>query len=368
MASPLRRRAAALVLLSAAAAVLGLSACGGGGDEKDAKALLDKAFHKSVRSADIKLDGTVQAKGLPSLSKPIRVQASGPYRQTRGKLPSFDIDLRVGTGGGGQVVSTGRLSTGDRAFVKFEDTFYELPRSTVEQANRSLRRDRRQRGVLRQIGMNARSWVQNAKIEGHDKVAGVETTHVSGALDVRRLLQDLNRFVGRSGTALGAAAGQVPRPLTRSQLDKIAQVVKDPSFDVYVGKRDDIIRRVSARLNLEVPREDRARVGGLTGGSVVFSLEFSRVNGNQRIVAPAKARPLSDLTKSLGVGALNGGLGALDGTGTGGGSTAPAAPSSPGGASGGPSAEDFKRYGNCLDKAKAQDTRALQRCSKLLQP
>jgi hypothetical protein len=367
--SPLRRRAAAVLLLPAAAGAMGLVACGRGGDEKDAKALLDKAFRQSIRSADVKLDARLHANGLPTPSKAVRIQASGPYKQNKGKLPSYDIDLRVATGGGGQVVSTGRLSTGDRAFVKFEDIFYELPRSGVERANRSLRADRRQRSVLKQIGLNARAWVRRAKVEGDEKVAGVDTTHVSGSLDAPRLLQDLNRFVERSARALGATAGQVPRRLSSSELHKVAEVVKDPNFDVYVGKRDDIVRRMSGRLELQVPKKDRGEVGGLKGGSMEFTLEFSDVNGNQKIVAPAKARRLSDLTRSLGASAL-GSLGSGGGNGTSGGgtTTAPPSSSSGGGATTGPSAQDFKRYATCLDKAKAGDTRALQRCARLLKP
>jgi hypothetical protein len=61
------------------------------------------------------------------------------------------------------------------------------------------------------------------------------------------------------------------------------------------------------------------------------------VNGNQRIEAPSNARPLSDLTTSLGTGAL-------------------------GGISGG-SASSYKR---CLDKANSSDRQALQKCASLL--
>jgi hypothetical protein len=350
------RRSSAAVLLGCCAL---LAACGGGGggDEEDATKVLDDAFAHTIKSADIKVDATLEAKGLQGLDKPIRVQAGGPYVDNGDKFPSFDIDLKVGAGGGGQVINTGRVSTGDRAFVKFEDTYYELPRSTVEQANRSFRGAQKKRGLLKGIGLDARDWVEEAKVEGDEDVGGVSTTHVSGKLDVPRALQDLNRFVQRSGTALGAAAGQVPQPLPRSDLDKIAQVVKDPSFDVYVGKEDDTIRRISAHLELEVPEEDRPAVNGLEGGTIDFSIEFDHVGGDQSIQVPAKARPISDLTKSLGTSVLDGGL-----------PTPTAPPSSGSGGGSAPSAKDFKDYADCLDKAKAQDTEALQRCATLLQP
>ncbi len=353
------RRSVAAVLLGCSALV---AACGGGGgaSQEDATTVLDDGFNHTIKSADIKVDATLEAKGLQGLDKPIRVQAAGPYVDNGDEYPSFDIDLKVGAGGGGQVINTGRVSTGDRAFVKFEDTYYELPRSTVEQAKRSYKRNQAKRGLLKGIGLEARNWVQNAKVEGDEDVGGVSTTHVAGKLDVPRALQDLNRFVQRSGKALGAATGQVPRPLSRADLDEVAQVVKDPSFDVYVGKRDKTIRRVSAHLELEVPEQDRAAVNGLEGGTIDFSIEFDDVGGNQQIEVPAKARPISDLTKSLGTAVLDGGLPTP--------TTPPSSGGSSGGSSDGPSAKDFKEYANCLDKAKAQDTEAPQRCATLLQP
>jgi hypothetical protein len=177
---------------------------------------------------------------------------------------------------------------------------------------------------------------------------------VSGKLDVSHLVQDFNNFVKRSGGAIGGATGQAPRPLTKSQMDKVSDVVKDPSFDVYVAKEDNTIRRISGHLELDVPKEDRNSVGGIEGGSLSFTVEFANVNGNQRIVAPARARPLSELTQSLGTTALGGSGGGSSG------STTTPSPSSP-------SADAYKRYAKCLDKANPQDTDALQRCAELLQ-
>jgi hypothetical protein len=86
------------------------------------------------------------------------------------------------------------------------------------------------------------------------------------------------------------------------------------------------------------------------------------VNGDQRIEAPANARPLSALTRSLGGGGVLPGSGS--GSGSGGAGTG-ASPSTGGGAT--PGAEGFRRYAECLDEARPEDTDALQRCAELLQ-
>src|SRR5215210_1182712 len=210
--------------------VLCVASCGGGNDQEDVQSLLDEAFTHPIHSADLKLDATLQVKGVPSFDKPVRIKASGPFRGNEGKLPSADMELQVDTGGGGQTVQTGFLSTGDRAFVKFQDVYYEQPAAEVRKANRSLQGNKGNGRSLKSLGIDPRSWLGRARDEGEEKVAGVDTTHVSGTLDVKAVLSDLNRFVKRSGGAIGGATGQQPpEPLGKQDINQIAKVVKDPS-------------------------------------------------------------------------------------------------------------------------------------------
>jgi hypothetical protein len=349
-----RVRRAVLALLFAA---LALASCGGGDDSENVQAVLDKAFSSSMKSADLKLDASIQLKGSPGLDKPARISATGPFRTNDGKLPSADIELKVGTDAGGQTITTGFLSTGDRAFVKFQDVYYEQPRSQVAKANRAIAESRgKKRGSLSSLGLDPRSWLAEAKDEGDEEIAGVNTRHVSGKLDVEAFMRNLNEFVRKSGSALGGATGQpAPQPLSAEDIRKIGDVVRDPTFNVYVGQDDDIIRRVSAKIEFDVPEASRRELGGIQSGAIEFQLEFSNVNGDQQIEAPAHARPISDLTRTLGGGGALPGIGGESGV-------APEIPGEPS-----PEAEDFKKYAECLDKARPEDTDALQRCADLLQ-
>jgi hypothetical protein len=342
-------------------ATLTLASCGGGDDKENVQDLLDKAFSSSIKSADLKLDASIQLKGSPSLDKPVRISASGPFRTNDKKLPSVDIDLKIGTDGGGQTVTTGFLSTGDRAFVKFQDIYYEQPAAQVAQANRAIAQNKDKRGSLRALGLDPRSWLSEAKDEGDEEIAGVQTRHVSGTLDVEAVMRNLNTFVRKSGSTLGGATGQTPpKPLSEDDIRKVGEVVRDPTFHVYVGKDDDIIRRLSGKIEFDVPEESRESLGGIQSGAIEFEVEFANVNGDQEIEAPSNPRPLSDLTTSLG------GAGALPGLGGGGsGPTTPTPPTTTDGTS--PEAQDFKEYADCLDKARPEDTEALQRCAELLQ-
>jgi hypothetical protein len=355
------RRLGSLLLLAACL----LAACGGDDDTDSVENLLDRAFTEEIRSADLNLEAEIALTGL--LEDPVRIEAEGPFRSNQGRLPSADIELRIGSDGGGQTVTSGVLTTGDRAFVKFQDVYYEQPPARVREANRAIRQNSKgsHDQPLSELGLDPRSWLAEAEQEGDAEVAGVETRHVSGTLDVDILLRNLNRFVARSGSALGDAAEQAAPPrLSDADIRELSEAVEDPSFDIYIGKEDDIIRRVSGRVEFEIPKRSRAGLGGLDGGSIVFSVEFRDVNGDQEIEAPANARPMSDLTTSLGAGGLPGGLGgeAEEPEPTG----PPDVPS--GGAGDGSSdPEAFRRYAECLDQARPEDTDELQRCAELLE-
>jgi hypothetical protein len=108
-------------------------------------------------------------------------------------------------------------------------------------------------------------------------------------------------------------------------------------------------------------------VYGISGGTLRFSVELAKVNGDQAVDVPAKSRPIADLTKQLrGAGAL----GALGGSGATpqdppatdpGTTTTPAVPDT-----GGDGVETFQEYADCLDKSRPDDNEARARCAELL--
>jgi hypothetical protein len=353
MSSPTKlpgvRRLAFLLLLIGA---LGLVSCGGEDDERaSVEDLLNQAFSGQIASADLKLEAEIELTGL--LEDPIRIEAEGPFRTNKGKLPSADIELRIGSDGGGQTITSGVLTTGDRVFLKFQDVYYEQPPEQVRKANEEISRGSGQ--PLSELGLDPRSWLAEAEDEGDADVAGVKTRHVSGTLDVADLMRNVNEFVSRSAGTFGGSRSSAPR-LTRADIRELSEAVKNPTFDVYVGKADNLIRRISGRIDFDIPEQSREDLGGLTGGRITFSVELRDVNGDQQIEAPAHSRPLKKLTRSLGGGALDG-LGGDQVT------DEPTDPTDPDSAD----TDEFRRYADCLDKARPEDTEQLQRCADILQ-
>lgn len=351
-------------LLLALPLMLGACASGGdgGGDDEDAQALLDRAFDEPVPSADVDLDLQLDVEGLPGFEDPLRIGATGPYVRAEKSLPKLDLDIALEAQGAGQAIEAGLLSTGDRVFLKFGGAFYEQPADQVARTNRQLARQGNGGGSFSDLGLDARKWIVDARIDGEEEIGGVATEHVAGTLDVEAALTDLNGLVKRSAGALGEA-GEAARPLGREEIERLAKSVDDPTFDVYVGKDDDIVRRVSLRIDVDVPERDRKDVGGITGASIRLTAQLDDVGGDQRVQAPRSARPLSELTSQIGsFDALTGG--GLDGDGDAT-TTAPDATDG-GGEDGGAALDDFERYGDCLDAADPNDDAAISSCRALL--
>lgn len=340
------RLAAALL---AASAAVSLASCGG--DDAEVKALLERAFDKPIGSAVVTADVEVGIEGVEELGDPIRLKVSGPYRSGGDDaLPTFDWD--VSFSGGGQTIAGNLLSTSENVFVSFGGTAYELGEETVSRFNEDLASERAgsEESDLSRFGIDPSEWLSEATDEGDEDVAGVSTTHVKAKVDVPRMLDDLNTLIDRAG---GAVTGAAPPPkLTDEQQEQVADAVSDPVLDVYVGKDDDVVRRLSANLELDVPEDSRDEVGGIEGGRISFSVEFADVGRQVQVEAPTDARPLAELAEQFG------GLGAL------GGEVIP-----DGGEDGSPEAggqDEFSRYAQCLEEADPSDLQAIQACSELL--
>lgn len=370
MLAPLRRLLAPVLPLLLAGGLL--AGCGGGDDTESVTELLDKAFKNPIGSADVKLDIEVALDGVDQLEDPVEVSLAGPYKSgTKTQIPSLDWDITVRAQK--QSFNAGLVSTGDRAFLGFQGTEYEVQPQAVANLNRQVAASRKREGGrdLSDFGVTARDWVIDAEEKGNEDVAGVETTHVTGKLDVTRALEDLNKVVEQAARLGGRVGRQAPPKLTDEQKEQIEEIVRDPQFDAYVGDEDDKLHRLSADIEFEVPEDSRDRVGGLEGGRISFTIEFANIGAEQPIKAPSDARPIGELQQQL-QGLLGGALGG----GQPGAGTAPGEPGEAPGATGetpeagggSPQTDPQKRkaYEDCL-KTDPDDESVKAFCEVLLQ-
>jgi hypothetical protein len=97
--------------------------------------------------------------------------------------------------------------------------------------------------------------------------------------------------------------------------------------------------------------------GGQDGsGTLTLDFQLLDLNEDQSIQAPSGAKPFDQLLGQLGGLGLGGSGASGSGSGSGGGA-----------GSGGASAEDLKKYSDCVTEA-GSDTAKAQKCAELLSP
>jgi hypothetical protein len=105
------------------------------------------------------------------------------------------------------------------------------------------------------LAVHPQNWVRDVKSEGTETVGGVATEHISGRIDPQAMINDIRGLVGNPGAIQAKAS-------------------KAAEFDVWVGKHDHLMRRVTVDLVF------------LNRAHIEADVRLSDINGPQRIAAP----------------------------------------------------------------------------------
>jgi hypothetical protein len=345
-----------IVLAIALVAALAISACGGdsGGDE-DPQEVLDATFdnQETIDSGTFDLSFDVTAEG-GSDAGTLNASIGGPFQSGGdGELPSFDIDGELDLDSESQDFSgsAGITSTGDSAFVNFQDTDYEVPADLFSQFKSSYEEAQAQtegnEDANLLAGVDPSNWLTDLENEGNEDVEGTETIHISGQADTPKLVEDLKALAER----VPQAAQQVT-PAQLDQLDQLTDVIESAEVDIYTGADDDVLRKLEANLAINPP-EGEGSPDSLDFG---FTLTLGEIGEPQEIAAPSGAQPLGDLLQQFGVDPSQlGALGAASGGGSAGGGSS---------SGGGASSSASQAFLDCL--ATAQGAEAVEECNALL--
>ena len=353
-----------LLLLSALLAVV-VAGCGGdSGSSADESTSVDELLkqtftgQKKVDSGKLDLTLKVDVQGGSSqVQGPISLKLSGPFQtQGKGKLPKFDLDAAFD--GAGQNLKAGVTSTGDKAFVNFQGTEYVVSDQVFEQFKAGYEQAQKQSSdkgnqqSLATLGIDPRRWLTDAKNAGEAKVGDTDTIKITGGVDVNKLLDDVNTALDKARNLGVQGSDSLPEKLTDKQKQQAADAIKDLSVEIYTGKDDTTLRRMVVNMGVDAPDSG----SGATSGTLSLDFQLLDLNEDQTIEAPSGAKPFNDL------------LGQLGGLGLGGAGSSGSGSSGSGSSSGsGASAEDLKKYSDCVTAA-GSDTAKAQKCADLLSP
>jgi hypothetical protein len=305
--------------------VSGVLVAGCGGGDEDPEDVLTQTFSGDHQVDSGTLDMSISGAVEGSTGGSIDASVSGPFQAEEGQFPEFDLAASVTGEGAGQSVDFqgGLTSAGDKLYVTYQDTPYEVPDDVFKQVEQNYQDNAAQaqdaggsfqercQQAAQQGGFDPSlcdvdplSLVTNLSNEGDEDVEGTDTVHVSGDINVAEIGNLASEAIAAS------PSGQF---LPQDQLDQLSQqgedAIDEASFDVYSGKDDDILRRLDLSIAVTAP-EAAALVTPVSGANVDFSVSIGAVNEPQTIEAPTDAKPLDDLLDEVGASGLPlGGLG-----------------------------------------------------------
>jgi hypothetical protein len=360
--------------LLAALAALAAAGCGSssGGD---ATTLLKQTFGGShrVNSGNVTLNLTLTPTGSRSSSAPIALSLGGPFQSLgAGKLPQSNFSVSLSAGG--QHSTLGILSTGTSGYVTLQGTSYQLPQSTFQRIESSFSGLASSAGsgsgssALSKLGIHPLNWLIGPTIVGDEDVGGAATTHIRAGINVSGLLTDLNTLIQKASTVGVSAANQLASGLSASTRSQIASEVRNPTVDVWTGKSDKTIRRLSIQLTLSGAGLVANMLGGARTANFGLTMQYANLNQPQTITAPTAVRPYTEFTTRVrtflqslqSVGSSSGSGGSVASTTAGASSTGTTGAGTAGGTS-----KNVSAYSQCI-QAAGNDVSKLQRCAPLV--
>jgi hypothetical protein len=356
-----------------AAVIAGCDGGGGDSSSEDPQKVIDTATLEGVESGNLNLALKVKATGESAGN--FDVKLSGPFQAgAKGQLPEADMKLSVdGEAEGEKIDFAGGVTLlSDRAYVEFENQEYEVDPTTFgfvksgfEQAEQESQGEGAEGEACQKAaaGLKVGDFLDNVKNEGSQDVEGTSTTEISGDLNVSGAIDQIIKLTEDPACASELeAAGPLPLSELEKAEGELESAVKSAHAAVYVGEDDNIVRKVTADLNVE-PEGSGENV------ELEFDLSLGDVNEKQSISAPSGAKPLEDLFQQLGVNPLEllegGGAGGLGGLleGLSGGESFGGGESSGGGEAEIPNLEESEKYLECL--SEAENASDLQSCASL---
>src|SRR5436190_10689414 len=178
----------------------------------------------------------------------IGFELSGPFALRPGALPIAKVAYTQ-IAGANEATAT-FISTGVKAYAEVSGKVYELPESATETVRRAAGGIGGSGGFG---GLDIASWVSHPRVGS----AG-STDHVSADLDV------VNAANGLLGLLHGL--GRDVPTIQGDEADRLRDAVDSSSFDVWSGRSDHLLRRLSmkaADLGLNVPEDLRPVLGNV---------------------------------------------------------------------------------------------------------
>jgi hypothetical protein len=332
-----------LLVLLVVALGLGAVACGSGGSgtskqtpQQMLTASVTAAKAATSQTGTYQIDLTLNADSTQStagadaaaaalFAQPIKIKGS-----FAGQDDPARADLTVGVDFMGTTFSAGARALDDKAWLNVLGQWYETPADATPQAGSANAADAAKtlQDAIDEQDIDFNTWIKDLKAVGEETLADTKVTHLTGTLDVQKMVADLSALLQNPKLAeLMATAGSTASSETGVTVPDAAgvqelqatfqQLVQGATIDLWVAKSDGSMRKIVLTAKVVIPAE--MGLTGLSGADMVFTINLDAPNKAVEVKAPESAKPIADLqTDLMSNPLLSGLLGGLSGSGAGG--------------------------------------------------
>jgi len=252
-------------------------------DAKDAvRAIVSPG--KPVNSARFRL--RISAKELGGKHKSQSAVYTGSFAPgASGGLTGFDVKGRDAK------TAVHVVSAAGGAYGFKGDSAFKLPAS-AKRATASRKALAGEESAAKLPSIDPAPWFKSLKAEP-ERLAGVETTHISGALDSKHMARDVRGLLHSSGKA-----GDDTVKLPTDFANLLAKTFRGARLDANVGTTDKVVRRLRVTKTGAFPAGVLDK-GGSARWRVALALDLTGVNKPQKIAAPEKTDAKTVSRRSL---------------------------------------------------------------------
>jgi hypothetical protein len=265
---------------------------------------------------------TMPAEAAALLAQPITL--TGTFSGSE-KPMAADVSMTVSLAG--QNLPLGLKMTGGKAWIQFMGTWYEAPAELMTAMSTATTDPKATSDSLLQVlkaaGIDFNTWITGLKIVGEDDLDGTKTYHLSGNIDVNKVVADAMKMsqdktlqsaipgmdaLGSTGTSLALPTGTEMADLQK-QLGTMFQTF---TVDIWITKDGYQVRQAAINAKMVPPAGQDAQ--GIKDITLKMNFSMAPSDAPVTVTPPADARPFSELESALG--ALSGMFGGILGGST----------------------------------------------------
>jgi hypothetical protein len=224
------------------------------------------------------------------------------------KTKAAEATVTITAANGGFSTEAALRWLGDKGWVQYGGTWYELPPRLLEKV-RQAQAQHEQRSepevTPAELGIDPETWLSGLSLLGTETVDGVSVYHVTTGFDVSKIAADAIKAVESPQVQKMLEAhmpakdtARMERALAGGKLGDmpamVAKVIVDPRADVWVDTSSNQPKQVGFSATIVPPADARCPLISVT---VAFTGTVDQLGQTVSITAPADVRPWSELQK-----------------------------------------------------------------------